>query len=75
MEYPSLNEVEQADRVQLCKWYRFLPAPGFHASNYSHHIYEKIRKEEVTIKDRINQRFRELGGLTEDVSKSMGWIP
>ncbi|GAH87698.1 unnamed protein product, partial [marine sediment metagenome] len=36
---PNLEEVEQATRKQICKWYRFLPSPR--------------DSEEITVMNRI----------------------
>jgi len=59
MNFPSLSEVDQADRVQICRWYRFLPSG--------------MTEEEQKIQDRIYERFRELGGFTPEISKLIGW--
>lgn len=61
MEYPTLKEVESANRYTICGWYRFLPSPNSEA------------KEQVNIMDRICDRFKELGGFTPEISKQMGW--
>jgi hypothetical protein len=56
--FPTVQEVEMADKEQLARWYRFLPS-GDGASD------EKIMK-------RIAERFRELGGMTPELSKKIG---
>ena len=61
MEYPTIEEVEKANRERLCRWYRFLP------SLYS--------EEKVSIMDRIVKRWREMGGFTPEISKRIGWDP
>jgi len=33
MNYPTLQQVENADRVQLGKWYRYLRSPGWDKLN------------------------------------------
>ena len=59
MKYPTLKEVESASRYTICGWYRFLPSP--------------TNDEQVKIMNRICERFKELGGFTPEISKSMGW--
>lgn len=56
---PTMEEVEKADREQICKWWRFLPSPETDA--------------EVKIMNRISERFDELGGFTPEISKRIGW--
>jgi len=54
-----MEEVEQASRKQLCRWYRFLPSPG--------------TDDEVEVMNRIAERFNEFGGFTPEISKEVGW--
>jgi len=56
--FPTLEEVEKADKEQLARWYRFLPS-GETVSD------QKIMK-------RIAERFEKLGGMTADFSKKIG---
>lgn len=56
--FPTLEEVEKADKEQLAYWYRFLPSGETVAD-------QKIMK-------RIAQRFEELGGMTAELSKKIG---
>lgn len=56
---PTLEEVEQASRKQLCRWYRFLSSPK--------------TGEEVKVMNRIVERFNEFGGFTSKLSKEVGW--
>ena len=53
-----MQEVERADKEQSARWYRFLPS-GETASD------QKIMK-------RIAERFDKLGGMTAELSKSIG---
>lgn len=57
--FPTLDEVEAADRYQLCRWHRFLPSAE--------------TEEAMEIQDRIFERFQELGGFTPEISKQIGW--
>lgn len=57
--YPTLGEVEKADRLLLCKWYRILPSPETEA--------------QVEVMDRIVARWREAGGFTPQISKAIGF--
>lgn len=59
MKYPTVEQVKGADREQVCKWWRFLPSP--------------MTDPEVTIMNRISERFDEVGGFTPEISKRIGW--
>ena len=37
--------------------------------------FTKILEAEALIMDRINERFKEMGGFTPELSKQMGWNP
>ena len=56
--FPTIEEVERADKEQLARWYRFLPS-GEAAAD------QKIMK-------RIAQRFEKLRGMTAELSKRIG---
>jgi hypothetical protein len=56
--FPTIQEVEKADKEQLALWYRFLPS-GETAAD------QKIMK-------RIAERFEKLGGMTPELSKKIG---
>ena len=56
--FPTIEEVERADKEQLARWYRFLPSGDIAAD-------EKIMK-------RIAERFEKLGGMTAELSKKIG---
>ena len=71
--YPSLEAVNAADRMQICSWYRFLPSPGTWAIGTDQ--LEATLREEAEIMDRIAERFREFGGFTPQISKSIGFSP
>lgn len=57
--YPTPEEINKADRNEICRWYRFLRMPK--------NPYEEF------LLVRICERFRELGGFTPEISKQMGW--
>lgn len=57
--YPKMKEVEKADRVQICRWFRFLPSP--------------TTEEEARINDRVFERYVTLDGMTPQISKQIGW--
>jgi len=59
MNFPTLQEVEQADRYQLCKWHRFLRNPK--------------NEKELQITNRSFERWKEAGGFTPEISKQIGW--
>jgi hypothetical protein len=56
--FPTLEEVERADKEQLARWYRFLPSGEMAAD-------QKIMK-------RIAERFEKLGGMTAELSQKIG---
>jgi hypothetical protein len=56
--FPTIQEVEKADKEQLARWYRFLPS-GETAAD------QKIMK-------RISERFEKFGGMTPELSKKIG---
>jgi hypothetical protein len=56
--FPTLEDVEKADKEQLARWYRLLPS-GESAAD------KKIMK-------RIAKRFERLGGMTTALSKKIG---
>jgi len=56
--FPTIEEVENADKEQLARWYRFLPSGETEAD-------QKIMK-------RIAERFDKLGGMTPELSKKIG---
>jgi len=64
IQYPTMKEVEQADRFTLCKWWRFLDSPGMHGGDID---------EETRIMNRIAERFSAAGGITVEISKRLGW--
>ncbi|HBF42334.1 MAG TPA: hypothetical protein DDW42_01650 [Desulfobacteraceae bacterium] len=59
MDMPTMEEVKKADREQVCIWWRFLSSPE--------------TDDEVTIMNRIAERFDELGGFTSEISRRIGW--
>jgi hypothetical protein len=56
--FPTIQEVEKADKEQLARWYRFLPSGETAADR-------KIMK-------RIAERFQKVGGMTTELSKKIG---
>jgi hypothetical protein len=56
--FPTVEEVEKADKEQLAIWYRFLPS-GETAAD------QKVMK-------RIADRFEKLGGMTAKLSTKIG---
>lgn len=69
--FPTLAEVDEADRIQLCRWWRFLPSPGESAIGTNE--FHELLKSEGIIMDRITERFHEAGGFTPEISKRLGW--
>ena len=58
-DFPTMTQVETASREQLAKWYRFLPSGD--------------TQEQQKIQDRIAARFKELGGMSSELSKKIGF--
>jgi len=56
--FPTIQEVEKADKELLARWYRFLPSGETPAD-------QKIMR-------RIAERFEKLGGMTAQLSKKIG---
>ena len=59
--FPTMEQVEKADREQLARWYRFLPA--------------REGANQRNIIDRIADRFMNMGGMTPGLSKKIGFNP
>jgi hypothetical protein len=59
LRVPTIAEVEHASLEQLAWWFRFLPAIG-------------QTEGERKAYDRIGERFKKLGGMTEKLSKKIG---
>lgn len=70
MNYPTMEEVEKADRIQLARWVRFLDSPGIKAAGRPE--FELMLKQEGMILDRILERFNESGGWSPSISKTIG---
>ena len=73
MKYPTLKEVNAASHYRICFWWRFLPSPGTSAIGRSEAVFQQILGTEVLVMNRIAERFKELGGFTPEISKSIGW--
>lgn len=76
MMYPTPEEVETADCRTLAKWSRFLTSPGgdFLTGNHkTGETFEVVMEREVKILTRILARFGDMGGMTSEISKSIGW--
>ena len=74
MPYPtSMGEIENADRLQLGRWYRFLPSPGLGAIGKNRKEFILIADEEKSMLNHIIERFEFLGGWDSVLSKEIGW--
>lgn len=71
MNYPTIEAVNAADRMQICSWYRFLPSPG--SSAVGKPEFETVLKSEGSIMDRIHERLTALGGFNPEISKALGF--
>lgn len=71
MDYPTLEQVNVGTQFEICKWHRFLPSPGRCAVGMED--FDKVCEEQRVILDRIEERFAEFGGMTTEISKTLGW--
>jgi hypothetical protein len=58
-DFPTLQDVEKANREQLAEWFSHLPAGE--------------TSEQKKVMDRINERFKKLGGMTPELEKKVGY--
>lgn len=58
-DFPTIEQVENADHEQLGRWYRFLPCG------------DSLAQKKIC--DRIAERLKELGGMTPDLEKRIGY--
>ncbi len=58
-DFPTIEQVEKADREQLARWYSHLPAG--------------TSPEQKKITAKIEERFKKLGGMTPDLEKKIGF--
>ena len=56
-DFPTLEQVNKADKEQLAKWYRFLLGT--------------TAEERKTLR-RVAQRLKELGGMSPELSQKIG---
>ena len=71
MKYPTLEEVESADCLQLVKWWRLLPSPG--VSAFDSESFEEVLEREIDVMYSIGDKIERLGGITPEISKQVGW--
>lgn len=74
--YPTIDQINAADRYQICSWWRFLPSPGSRVlarKKYTQEEFDTALNAEAKIMDRLSERFKEVGGFTPEISKSLGW--
>lgn len=57
--FPTMAQVESADRYTLCKWWRFLRSGE--------------NEQEQKIQTRACDRLKGMGMFTVAISKSLGW--
>ncbi len=74
LPYPStMGEIENADRLQLGRWVRFLPSPGLGAIGKNQKEFKISADEEKDKLTHIMERFEYLGGWDSTLSKAIGW--
>jgi len=69
--YPTLEEIQAANRYQLCSWYRRLPNPG--SSAIGTDKFQEVLLRDRVLLDLICERLKEAGGFTRAISKAIGW--
>jgi hypothetical protein len=70
LNYPSLERVETASRIALAWWYRFLPSPGLNHVGTKN--FSTMHRHERKVLERILERFNEVGGMSPEISKTIG---
>jgi hypothetical protein len=70
MTYPTMEQVEQADHEQICRWWRFLRGPGVWAIGEPD--FRDVLDAEAKILNRIAARLDAFGGFTPEISKRIG---
>lgn len=58
-DFPTIEQIENADHEQLARWYRFLPCGD--------------TADQKKITDRIAERFKKLGGMTPALDRRIGY--
>ena len=58
-DFPTMEQVESANREQLAWWYRFLPSGD--------------TSEQRRIMTKLVERFKSLGGMSPELSKKIGF--
>lgn len=71
MMYPTLEQVEKASHLELCRWYRFLPSPGEFAIGKDN--FSEVMEQEAKVMGRVVDRVKDFGGFTPEISKTLGW--
>jgi len=56
-DFPTMEQVEKANKIKLARWYRFAIA---------------TTSEQLKILRRVARRFRQMGGMTPQLSKKIG---
>ena len=73
MDYPTIEEVNNASRIQICTWYRHLQTPGDNLTYSDTEEYKNKVSDQRHVMDLICVKFKEVDGFTPEISKSVGW--
>lgn len=76
MKYPTMQEVEAADKKQLATWHRFLPSPGAVYSDKAPATTLNADAQEETgeqWQERSDREFAILGRITARLTDAGGW--
>ena len=71
MRYPTLDQINEANHEDICRWWRFLPSPG--SSVIGTGKFGESLEDEVLLMNRIAERLKEFGGFTPEISKWIGF--
>lgn len=75
LPYPSIDEVNAADKVQLARWLRFLQPPGMSAKDEPDEaLRADISETQRQIMVVIGMRFDSMGAWDPELSKQVGWV-
>jgi hypothetical protein len=75
VQYPTLEQVEAADREQICYWWRFLQSPGCDGAGNPVKDFQNQLEKDVLVMNRITERYKEVGGFNSEISKRVKWTP
>lgn len=67
MNYPTIDQIKSADRLTICRWWRFLPL------NWGLKAADDNLEKALELQDALSKRYKEVGGFNTEISKKVGW--